>query len=95
LVLPASSSRAWSSSRASSAEIRRRTAHGFASRNGLTAAALAASGEIRDKYAKLTHRAISADRQAAIENIVLNIDTASDVAELTALLTPTVQSPLD
>jgi aconitate decarboxylase len=53
------------------------------------------NSEIRDKYAKLTNRAISADRQAAIENTVLNIDTVGDVAELTALLTPTVQSPLD
>jgi aconitate decarboxylase len=53
------------------------------------------NSEIRDKYAKLTNRVISADRQAAIENTVLNIDTVGDVAELTALLTPTVQSPLD
>jgi aconitate decarboxylase len=53
------------------------------------------NGEIRDKYAKLTHRAISAERQAAIENTVLTIDTVDDVAELTALLTPAVRSPLD
>jgi aconitate decarboxylase len=52
------------------------------------------NSQIRDKYAKLTNRAISADRQAAIEKTVLNIDTVDDVAELTALLTPTVQSPL-
>jgi aconitate decarboxylase len=51
--------------------------------------------EIRDKYAKLTHRVISAERQAAIENAVLNIDTLDDVAELSALLTPAVRSPLD
>src|SRR3984957_6796069 len=51
--------------------------------------------EIRDKYAKLTHRIISAERQAAIEKAVLGIDTLGDVAELTALLTPTVHSPLD
>jgi aconitate decarboxylase len=52
------------------------------------------NGEIRDKYAKLTDRAISAERQAAIENTVLNIDTVDDVAQLTALLTPAVHSPL-
>jgi hypothetical protein len=43
----------------------------------------------------LTHRVISAERQAAIENAVLNIDTLDDVAELSALLTPAVRSPLD
>jgi len=52
------------------------------------------NADIRDKYAKLTHRAISAERQAAIEKAVLGIDAADDVAQLTALLTPTVQSPL-
>jgi aconitate decarboxylase len=51
--------------------------------------------EIRDKYAKLTHRAISAERQAAIEKAVLNIDSLDDVAQLTDLLTPAVRSPLD
>jgi 2-methylcitrate dehydratase PrpD len=53
------------------------------------------NSEIRDKYAKLTHRAISAERQAAIEDAVLNIEKLDDVAQLTALLTPAVQSPLD
>jgi len=51
--------------------------------------------EIRDKYAKLTHRVLSAERQAAIEKAVLNIDNLDDVAQLTALLTPAVHSPLD
>src|SRR5580704_3607468 len=51
--------------------------------------------DIRDKYTKLTHRIISAERQAAIEKAVLNIDTLDDIAQLTALLTPTVHSPLD
>jgi len=51
--------------------------------------------EIRDKYIKLTHRGISGERQAAIEQAVLNIDTLDDVAQLTALLTPAVHSPLD
>jgi 2-methylcitrate dehydratase PrpD len=52
------------------------------------------NAEIRDKYAKLTRRVVSADRQAAIEKTVLNIDTVSDVAELADLLTPAVRSPL-
>jgi 2-methylcitrate dehydratase PrpD len=52
------------------------------------------NADIRDKYAKLTRRAISADRQAAIEKAVLGIDALDDVAELTALLTPAVHSPL-
>jgi aconitate decarboxylase len=53
------------------------------------------NADIRDKYAKLTHRVISAERQAAIENTVLGIDTLDDIAQLTALLTPAVHSPLD
>src|ERR1700727_3090433 len=53
------------------------------------------NADIRDKYAKLTHRIISADRQAAIEKAVLGIDALDDVAQLTALLTPSVHSPLD
>jgi 2-methylcitrate dehydratase PrpD len=52
------------------------------------------NADIRDKYAKLTRRAISAERQAAIEKAVLGIDAVDDVAQLMALLTPTVQSPL-
>src|SRR6202451_1419158 len=53
------------------------------------------NADIRDKYAKLTHHAISAERQAAIEKAVLGIDTLDDIAQLTALLTPAVHSPLD
>jgi 2-methylcitrate dehydratase PrpD len=53
------------------------------------------NAEIRDKYAKLTHHVISADRQAAIEKAVLGIDTLDDVAQLATLLTPAVHSPLD
>jgi aconitate decarboxylase len=53
------------------------------------------NSEIREKYRKLTHRAVSPDRQAAIEKAILNLDTLSDVGQLTALLTPTVHSPLD
>jgi 2-methylcitrate dehydratase PrpD len=52
------------------------------------------NAEIRDKYAKLTHRTIPAERQAAIQNAVLGIDTVDDIAQLTALLTPAVHSPL-
>src|ERR1700685_3182100 len=51
--------------------------------------------DIRDKYTKLTHRIISADRRDATEKAVLGIDTLDDVAELTTLLTPAVHSPLD
>ena len=53
------------------------------------------NADIRDKYAKLTRRAVSADRKAAIEKAVLGIDALEDIAELTALLTPAVRSPLD
>ncbi|MFC5265076.1 MmgE/PrpD family protein [Kribbella qitaiheensis] len=53
------------------------------------------NADIRDKYAKLTHRAISAERQAAIEKAVLGIDALDDIAQLAALLTPAVRSPLD
>ena len=51
--------------------------------------------EIREKYRKLTKRAIAPDRQTAIENAVLNLDTVDDVSQLTDLLTPVVHSPLD
>ena len=54
-----------------------------------------ANGDILDKYRKLTDRAISSQRQTAIENTILDIDTLDDIAHLTTLLTPTVQSPLD
>jgi 2-methylcitrate dehydratase PrpD len=54
-----------------------------------------ANADILDKYRKLTDRAISSQRQAAIENTILNIDTLDDIAHLMTLLTPTVQSPLD
>ncbi len=53
------------------------------------------NSEIHEKYAKLTHRVIAAERQAAIEKAVLSIETLDDVAQLTALLTPMVHSPLD
>ena len=53
------------------------------------------NAEIRDKFAKLTRDAIPAERQAAIEKAVLGLDTLDDVAQLAALLTPAVHSPLD
>jgi hypothetical protein len=43
----------------------------------------------------LTHRVVSSERQAAIEKLVLDIENLDDVAQLTALLTPAVRSPLD
>ncbi|HEX4187680.1 MAG TPA: MmgE/PrpD family protein [Solirubrobacteraceae bacterium] len=51
--------------------------------------------EIREKYRELTKDVIAADRQAAIENAVLNLDAVNDVSQLVALLTPPVRSPLD
>lgn len=47
--------------------------------------------EIRDKYRRLTASVVSADRQDAIEDVVLHLDTVDDVAELTALLIPAVR----
>jgi aconitate decarboxylase len=52
------------------------------------------NANIRDKYTKLTRKVVSADRQAAIEKAVLGIEALEDVAQLTALLTPAVHSPL-
>jgi aconitate decarboxylase len=52
------------------------------------------NAEIREKYAKLTHRAITAERQSAIEKTVLAIDSLDDIAQLTDLLTPEMQPPL-
>jgi aconitate decarboxylase len=52
------------------------------------------NADIRDKYAKLTRKVVSAERQAAIEKAVLGIESLNDVAQLTALLTPAVHSPL-
>jgi aconitate decarboxylase len=51
--------------------------------------------QIGEKYRKLTNHTISPDRQTAIENAVLNLDTLDDVRQLVALLTPAVHSPLD
>jgi 2-methylcitrate dehydratase PrpD len=53
------------------------------------------NAEIRDKFAKLTSHPISSERRASIEHAVLNLEKLDDIAQLTALLTPPVQSPLD
>jgi 2-methylcitrate dehydratase PrpD len=52
------------------------------------------NSDITDKYRKLTNHTITPERQAAIQNTVLNIDTLDDIGKLVALLTPTVKSPL-
>jgi aconitate decarboxylase len=51
--------------------------------------------EISEKYRKLTNRVIAPERQSAIEDAVLNLDTVDDIGQLTALLTPAVKSALD
>jgi aconitate decarboxylase len=51
--------------------------------------------EISEKYRTLTNRVIAPERQSAIEDAVLNLDTVDDIGQLTALLTPTVKSALD
>ena len=53
------------------------------------------NAEIRDKFAKLTNHPIASERRASIEQAVLNLEKLDDIAQLTTLLTPTVQSPLD
>ena len=53
------------------------------------------NAEIRDKFAKLTNHPIASERRASIEQAVLNLEKLDDIAQLTKLLTPTVQSPLD
>jgi len=52
------------------------------------------NAEIRDKYAKLTRKVVSAERQAAIEKAILGIDDLDDVAQLASLLTPAMHCPL-
>ena len=51
--------------------------------------------EVREKYRKLTNGVIAPERQSAIEDAVLNLDTVDDIGQLTALLTPAVKSALD
>ena len=51
--------------------------------------------DIVAKYRSLTASVIAADRQAAIEKMVLDLDSLDDISELTALLTPTVRPALN
>jgi 2-methylcitrate dehydratase PrpD len=53
------------------------------------------NADIVDKYRSLTRAVITADRQSAIEKIVLDIEALDDISKLTALLTPTVRSALE
>jgi aconitate decarboxylase len=53
------------------------------------------SADIIAKYRSLTRSVIPTDRQAAIEETVLTLDTLDDISQLTALLTPTVRSALE
>ncbi|MCQ4082801.1 MmgE/PrpD family protein [Streptomyces sp. RB6PN25] len=56
---------------------------------------LLTNAEIVDKYRSLAQSVVSPGRRTAIENAVLGLDALDDICELTALLTPTVQSALD
>jgi 2-methylcitrate dehydratase PrpD len=51
--------------------------------------------DIVAKYRSLTASVIAADRQAAVEKMVLSLDSLDDISQLTALLTPTVRPALD
>jgi 2-methylcitrate dehydratase PrpD len=48
--------------------------------------------EILDKYRSLTRSIISPSRQSAIEKVVLNIESVTNIASLIELLTPMVRS---
>jgi aconitate decarboxylase len=50
--------------------------------------------EILEKYRSLTRSIISPDRQSAIEQRVLNIESLKDISSLVDLLTPTVRTAL-
>jgi hypothetical protein len=47
-----------------------------------------------DKYRSLTHRVIGRHRQDAIQNTVLGLETLDDIAILTGMLNPQVNSAL-
>jgi 2-methylcitrate dehydratase PrpD len=51
--------------------------------------------DIVAKYRMLTASVITPQRQTAIEQAVLGLDTLPDITQLTALLTPTVQPAID
>ena len=50
--------------------------------------------QIVDKYRSLTQSVIEPDRQRAIENTVLDLDTLDDIAVLTGMLDPVVKPAL-
>jgi aconitate decarboxylase len=52
------------------------------------------NAEIVDKYRSLTHRVIEPDRQDAIQNTVLGLETLDDIAILTGMLNPPVNTAL-
>jgi aconitate decarboxylase len=52
------------------------------------------NAQIVDKYRSLTHSVIEPDRQQAIENAVLSLETLDDIAILTAMLNPPVNAAL-
>jgi aconitate decarboxylase len=51
--------------------------------------------EILDKYRSLTRPIVSVDRQSAIENMVLNLESVRDISSLVDLLTPNVRSAIE
>ena len=53
------------------------------------------NAQIVDKYRSLTHRVIERRRQDAIQNTVLSLETLDDIAILTAMLNPPVNSALN
>ena len=52
------------------------------------------NAEIVDKYRNLTHKVIEPERRHAIENTVLGLETLDDIAILTGMLNPSVNSVL-
>ena len=52
------------------------------------------NAQIVKKYSSLTHRVIGRSRQDAIENTVLGLETLDDIAILTGMLNPPVNSAL-
>ena len=52
------------------------------------------NAQIVDKYRSLTHSVIESDRRHTIENTVLGLETLDDIAILTGMLNPRVNSVL-
>ncbi len=59
-----------------------------------TADRLLTNADIVEKYRDLTRSVISAERQAAIEATVLDLEHLADVTDLISLLTPTVRAAI-